>query len=302
MSPPLPASSTKHLDVISHPLPRDALTVLPLEQLSSDPDSAKSTGTTGTTLWLGGQVLSCYLSSLPLPARSPAKPAKRAIELGAGVGYLSLVLASLGYDVVSTDIPPVLENVLRPNVMVGLDVLRRSTAQTPVVSGITPRPSPLAAARGVECIGQVQVCELDWTTTTAHTVTPGADLDLSVDMIITSDTIYHPDLLPHLFRTIACISRSSLDNPQRSTSPTVYLCLERRDSRMVDTALSRAAEFGLHLKRVGHGRVAKCVEKTGWGWAEEDWQGVEVYKGRWSQPDTHDSNLTAPSDGASANV
>ncbi|KAK1926481.1 hypothetical protein DB88DRAFT_435470 [Papiliotrema laurentii] len=280
MSPPLPASSTKHLDVISHPLPRDALTVLPLEQLSSDPDSAKSTGTTGTTLWLGGQVLSCYLSSLPLPARSPAKPAKRAIELGAGVGYLSLVLASLGYDVVSTDIPPVLETVLRPNVMVGLDVLRRSTAQTPVV----------------------QVCELDWTTTTAHTVTPGADLDLSVDMIITSDTIYHPDLLPHLFRTIACISRSSLDNPQRSTPPTVYLCLERRDSRMVDTALSRAAEFGLHLKRVGHGRVAKCVEKTGWGWAEEDWQGVEVYKGRWSQPDTHDSNLTAPSDGASANV
>jgi len=298
MSTPLPASSTKHLDVVLHSLPKDHLTVFQLRQISATASTGRngttesgSTGTTGTTLWLGGQVLACYLSSLPAapiptPTPTPTVPTpptasygqrKCAVELGAGVGYLSLVLASLGYDVTSTDIPPVLDAVLAPNVADGLDRLTRRVA-TPVFSGKVParevtRTTGTTAVK--DTIGAITVRELDWLCPDLEVIK-----DLRPDLIVTSDTIYHPALVPALFGTIARLSATSVSAGKKP--PTVYLCLERRDSRMVDAALSQAASFGVQLKRIGHGRVAKSVERAGWAWKEEDWEGVEVYKGKWT--------------------
>lgn len=348
MSSPLPASLTKHLDTISHPLPRDNITTFSLRQLSSVPapavtshpavpastpsaasttfanapfssssssatrrvkDENESTGTTGTTLWLGGQVLSCYLSSLPLPtcttnSRGEAQ-AKQAIELGAGVGYLTLVLASLGYDVVSTDIPPVLDIVLRPNIDEGQNVLARKSSFTPLFSGKTARsttpgsvlgsatgksaPSGSASKSGsssIPKVGSISVRELDWVN-----VESGDEIqirDLNPDLIVTSDTIYHPTLIPCLYTTIARLSTNSLAAGKKP--PVVYLCLERRDTRLVDSAIAAAAGYGITFKRVGHGRIAKSVEKTGWGWKEEDWEGVEVYRGRWAGVEQNGQN------------
>lgn len=285
MSTPLPASSTKHLDVVHHSLPRDHLTVFQLCQISATSSTGRngtteseSTGTTGTTLWLGGQVLACYLSALaPAPSASASKTnVKCAVELGAGVGYLSLVLASLGYDVTATDIPPVLDSVLAPNIAAGLDRLTRRVA-TPVFAGKVPSRN-LSRAKDLpgrkEIIGRITARELDW-------LNPDPDVEaLRPDVIVTSDTIYHPVLVPALFGTIARLSASSVIAGKKP--PTIYLCLERRDSRMVDSALSQAATFGIQLKRIGHGRVAKSVERAGWDWKDEDWEGVEVYKGKWT--------------------
>lgn len=219
-------------------------------------------------------MLSYYLSTLPSPSSSSKR---KAIELGAGVGYLSLVLASLGYDVISTDIQPVLDDVLRPNITTGLDVLSRRSAATPVFSGrVNDRlPSRLDPTSTAIPLGEISVHELDWTK--MHHEPDVRDYE--VDMIITSDTVYHPDLLPHLFRTIALIS--AVSTRSKGTPPIIYLCLERRDTRMVDFALDLASTFNLHLKRVGQGRIAKSVKETGWGWKTEDWEGVEVYKGKW---------------------
>ena len=107
-----PASLTKHLPLIHHPLPRQCLpagaeqdeSILRLKQISSsnsdsrnDTDSSQekgagSTGTTGTTLWLGGQLMSCYMAET-LPAGSAMESGrrrhKRVLELGGGIGFLS---------------------------------------------------------------------------------------------------------------------------------------------------------------------------------------------------------------------
>lgn len=244
------------------------------------------------------------------------------MELGAGVGYLSLVLASQGWDVVSTDIPPVLDIVLRPNIDDGEGVLARMGSATPLFSGKASK-NPRAAtseaaststgispshgsrldektaipasvvnstadrsvnnarlgrsAQTTPLLGAVTVRELDWVA-----AANGSDalLGLAPDLIVTSDTIYHPALVPCLYGTMVCLSRNSVDSGRKA--PTIYLCLERRDSRLVDSALEAASGYGIIFKRIGNGRVVRCVEKTGWGWNEEDWEGVEVYRGRWT--------------------
>lgn len=93
-----PASLTKHLDSLSHPLPRQVSTLaniplfVELQQKSSASSTGTgtgTTGTTGTTLWLGAQLMAAYLSeTLPFLAAGHGTK-KKVIELGGGVGYLA---------------------------------------------------------------------------------------------------------------------------------------------------------------------------------------------------------------------
>lgn len=101
--------------------------------------------------------MSIYLESiLPPPTSSYTSTSsiltggarrKQAIELGSGIGYLSLYLASKGYDVLATDIEPSLSSVLAPNVEHGKEVIRMHHAR---IKG------------GVEGVGEVRVGEIDW--------------------------------------------------------------------------------------------------------------------------------------------
>ena len=288
----LPASETKHLDVVHHSLPNanDLRTVLTLRQLSGTTTTrhdkgihkgldgngngigtqGTGTGTTGTTLWLGAQVLACYLSAT-LPSGSPSTGTKKVLELGSGVGYLSLVLASMGYGVIATDIEPVLSSVLRPNIEDGLRVLRGRGAETGT--------------------GDISVKHLDWNVFVfAATEAESSELKPleeeegfgfgHLNTIVMSDTIYHPPLILPLFSTIRRLSVQS-GHGHGLPTPTLYFALERRDSRLVDQALETARSMGFELKRVGNGRVAKAVRATGWGWRDESWAGIEVWKGRY---------------------
>jgi len=167
MPEPLPASQTKHLSTLLHPLPRNPSILLSLRQISSIPSTSstpsslpssttfkpaspqtsgsettvtrETTGTTGTTLWLSSQIVANYLLSLPHPhshphtspqAQTRPETRERVLELGSGVGYLSLVLSSMGYDVVASDVEPVLSSVLLPNIEDGLRVLRSTSTLT----------------------------------------------------------------------------------------------------------------------------------------------------------------------------
>lgn len=291
---PEPASNTKHLKEIVHPLPKHSTTLLTLSQISSveggHGQGSTSTGTTGTTLWTGGQVLACYLSSLntKTPPKNPDKEVKvedgdvsdkSIIELGAGIGYLSLVCASLGYRVISSDIQPVVDKVLTPNIQNGLRVLSRSN-QTPVFNTTTTTIKSDRAKRNLTAgnpIGHIEIIELDWT---KNDLSALEGLECSV--IITSDTIYHLPLVTPLFQTIATLAESYAS--KKGKSPLIYISLERRDDRFIDLALNKAAEFGICLAKIGNGRVARCLRESGWGWVEDDWHGVEIWKGRWSPP------------------
>lgn len=89
----LPASLTKHLDYLAHPLPRQVSTraslthPVELQQRSAAGSETTGTGTTGTTLWLGAQLMAAYLAET-LGYVDGQQSSKQVIELGGGVGYL----------------------------------------------------------------------------------------------------------------------------------------------------------------------------------------------------------------------
>ncbi|KAG9101671.1 hypothetical protein FRC06_002736 [Ceratobasidium sp. 370] len=191
----------------------------------------------GTALWLPGQVLSAFLGSLPSP--KSARP--RAIELGSGIGFTALVLASLGWDVVATDAHPAVLSLLEQNV-------RRNNSDLP---------------------GTIQVCKLDW-------CVPPEEWDLAnvttrpFDLVLTADTLYSPHLIPHLLRTLRYLAC-----PPGSASILTYIAFERRDPALIDAALASLPD----PTRIPHRKLAKSMHATGWGdWDADDWAGVEVWK------------------------
>ncbi|TXT10695.1 hypothetical protein VHUM_02200 [Vanrija humicola] len=253
MDAPLPAPATKHVAALQHALPRSEL-VLTLRQRTATADG-RDTGTTGTTLWLGGQVLAAYLASLP-----PSPGA--AVELGAGVGFLALSLAAAGHDVLATDVEPVLSAVLAPNLDAGVRVLGGAG----VPARATPALLDWVEVADALAAGRAPFANLD----------PGAAAHIArADTLVTTDTLYAPHLIQPLWATLAAMCAG------RDRPPAVYLALERRDPRLVDAGLDGGREAGFELRRIAHGRVVKALDRAGWRWAPEDWAGVEVWRAKW---------------------
>jgi hypothetical protein len=178
-----------------------------------------------------------------------------------------LALAALGYDVLCTDVPPVLP-LLRANVA-------RNASALP------------------ESAGTVQVRELDWTVHPEHwrwddaraiasqAPSPSAPTEQDLlsppfDLIVTADTLYAPHLTDPLLRTLRHLLSLSA---RRSAQPPTYVALERRDPALVDAALAAAtARWGMTCARVPHGAVAKAMRRGGVEWDAEEWEGVEIWK------------------------
>jgi len=135
-----------------------------------------------------------------------------------------LTLASLGWDVVATDLPDVIGSVLNQNV---------------------GDNSHLVA-------GTISVRELDWMVEPEHwswvdaksVSSPSFPKDPPIeiphgppfDLIVTSDTVYIPQLAEPLLRTIhALASLSSAEGK----SPLILLCFERRDPLLIDRTLNK---------------------------------------------------------------
>ncbi|BEJ16991.1 hypothetical protein CspHIS471_0603920 [Cutaneotrichosporon sp. HIS471] len=258
----LPAPNTKHVATLHTRLPNgDEVTLL---QQAVDADGTRL-GTTGTTLWLGAQVLSAYLASA-----IEFKPNRgRALELGAGVGYLALTVASLGYDVLTSDIEPVVSRVLAPNAAAaprGCGTIEaREIDWFDAVRAASEESGPSGSKEGGSTSGDPKASA------------SLALLDAQYDLVVTTDTIYAPEMTPALW---AALERAAAPRPGRRT-PTVYIGLERRDPRVVDAAMEMGRQRGCTMRRVAHGRVVKALERAGWHWGPDDWEGIEVWKGKW---------------------
>jgi len=239
-TPPLPASSTKHLSILHHSIPFTDKT-LPLYQISSS-NTGESTGTTGSTLWLSAQLLSLYLLSLPSPRRNVT-----VLDLGSGIGYLPLCLKSKGYEVIATDIPQVIDSVLKRNINDGLAVIGE---------------------------GGIEVIPLDWTQVSS-TGLPALLKGRKIDIITTSDTFYAPHLLGPLLETLQAVSLES------SIQPVIYVGLERRDPGLIDRAMEEARVMGLKLNKIDGGRIEKLMIDA--GWEVEEWDDVEIWKGKFAR-------------------
>jgi hypothetical protein len=192
-----------------------------------------------------------------------------------------IVLAAMGYDVTTTDIEPPLSQVLRPNIE------RNATRFA---------------------LGSITATDLDWCTFPSNlsASTPPDEHDLPSDFvsqwqqpwdsIVTTDTIYHADLIEPLIKTLRTLSilaasakriDSQSKNPneksEASSYPPIYVALENRDPKLVNSALDAAKAHGFILKRISQSRVDKCLLKSGWSWdrdAKQDYDGIQLWKWR----------------------
>ncbi|GAA5910306.1 uncharacterized protein JCM6883_001149 [Sporobolomyces salmoneus] len=262
----LPAYDTKEQDVLDYLLPNGTRIVI--NQDGSSPDS------TGRTIWLGAQVLEAYLHDLlkstsPLVSpsnRNSAQRRQRIIDVGAGTGLSSLSLASMGYDVLATDLDLIVDGILCQNIKANESILE-----------INAGPSQ----------PRLETKVLDWFQDPHEWEWDGAgEEDVQeptgppFDYIVSADTIYDPSLSQPLLRTLhALASRSSRST---TTSPLVYIALEARDPALISDFLESAErDWSFKCSRIDHSKLRKLVEskESGLGWEEEaTWEGVEVWK------------------------
>ncbi|KAJ3555120.1 hypothetical protein NM688_g2751 [Phlebia brevispora] len=179
----------------------------------------------------------------------------------------------MGWDVVATDLPVIVDAVLARNIATNLPEL--------------PPDS-----------GAIQVRALDWTvapedwTWNAAKVIASADgtaapsdspsegtslLAPPFDLIITADTVYSTELAIPLLRTLHALSEQSITASLKGIrAPPIYLCLERRDPILVDQTLAEAAKLWT-VKRVPHGKLTHAIEKGGLQWDKAEWEDVEIW-------------------------
>ncbi|KAI0273693.1 hypothetical protein BC834DRAFT_840527 [Gloeopeniophorella convolvens] len=259
---PAPAHHTKHLPLLHHPFLAHSFALIQRQDGTS----------TGTALWLGAQCLSLYLAAIHTSlARSSVHIRPRVLELGSGIGLAALAMRTLGWDVLATDTTHIISSVLSPN--------------------IASNRSRLPSGDGL-----IQIRELDWlvppqswdwsnpvavasssplTSAAVATPIPGVTLQPPFDLIISADTLYASELVQPLLRTLHAAATTS----SSSGSPPIYLCIERRDSAVIDLALSEAeTTWGFAVSRIPHRRISKAIEKGGLTWSKEDWSGVEIWR------------------------
>lgn len=256
----LPSHNTKHLPLLRFPFVNSTF------YLAQRDDGICN----GTALWLAGQCLALYFAEHHVPTYPP-RP--RAIELGSGVGLTAwvlrqfnavsirsqlkinkrLALASLGWDVLATDIDLVISSVLSNNI-------RANLVQLP------------------EHSGRVEVHELDWLVSPAEWKWDIAS-NPPYDLIYAADTIYKSELVEPLLRTIHALSTLSRSSSAPPRSPLILLCIERRDPPLVDRLLDDARNiWNFSVERIPRKRLSKALDKHGAQWDNADWEGIELWK------------------------
>lgn len=106
-------------------------------------------------------------------------------------------------------------------------------------------------------VGTIEVRELDWTKPN--------DLEHKADLIVSADTVFAADLVSPLLQTLQHLC---------AAQTTVLLCIERRDSALIDSMLEQAGQY-FSVIRVRN--LAKAVQKHA-DWPSEDWDGIELWK------------------------
>lgn len=177
-------------------------------------------------------------------------------------------MASLGWNVIATDIPDVISSVLDKNI-------RNNRAQLS---------------------GTVHVRELDWTVppdkwvwsdglVIASQFPPSAPLDdehslkLPFQLIFSADTVYKEALIEPLLRTLHGLSMISVIASKSLRGPPILICIERRDPLVVDRLLLEAKQiWNFDVERVSLRKIAKALEKGGVQWEKNEWDSIEIWK------------------------
>lgn len=175
----------------------------------------------------------------------------------------------MGWDVVATDLPVIVDSVLERNI-------RNNSSVLPLDSGT-------AHARSLDWT--VPPEEWSWDNPkvigcampSPSPTPPGEEKDLlgpPFDLIITADTVFSPALTTPLLRTLKAMCDYSVTAGTKA--PPIYLCLERRDPLLVDQVLADAAKIWT-VKRVPHNKLSHAMQKSGLEWDKSEWEDVEIW-------------------------
>ena len=143
--------------------------------------------------------------------------------------------------------------------------------------------------------------ELDWTVPNAQwtwdhpTSIAGHTLSLSessssgdpaltppYDLILTADTLYTPELISPLLRSLHHLATLST-LPDAKHSCAVYLAVERRDPALMDHAFDECSTtWGFKVERIRSSKIKKSLERAGVSWVSDKslWEGVEIWRMR----------------------
>ena len=202
-------------------------------------------------------------SSNRRPGRRP-----RIVDVGAGTGLCSLALASIGsFDILSTDLDLIVDGVLARNIAANRSTLNCNSASDQA---------------------RVETKVLDWFQPPENWQWNHSNDDNEADeplgppfdFVVSADTIYVPELIQPLLRTLRALSTTE-SSPSFASVP-VYVALEVRDPALVAEFLRSAEEdWDFKSARVDHGKLKRLVEskESGLGWEDESaWEGVEIWK------------------------
>lgn len=186
----------------------------------------------GTTVWDSAKLLAFYLFDLfkqPTFIKQnndnvfyPKQSKKMCLELGSGCGLGGLLMASLGFNTVLTDLPDVLDQVLISNCETAMnDILTWWYHLHHTNSDIITRPN-------------IQVKSLDW----FHL---NNEIIVKYDYILASDCIYEIELVIPLLKCIEFYS---------NTNTIIYIAMERRDDKVVNEFIDKARQVGFDAKMI----------------------------------------------------
>ncbi|CEP12050.1 hypothetical protein [Parasitella parasitica] len=184
----------------------------------------------GTTVWDSAKILAFYLfETIKKPTFKDHRVMnnKTCLELGSGCGLAGLVMASLGFETLLTDLPEVIDRVLQPNCTTAIDDITdwwhhlQHTTQYIESPKITVQP--------------LDWLELQNQKQQQQQPTP------SFHYIIASDCIYEIALVEPLLN---CIRHYA------SPLTVILIAMERRDEAVVDGFIDKAKSFGFETRMV----------------------------------------------------
>lgn len=179
-------------------------------------------------------------------------------------------MCSLGWDVVATDLPDVINSVLRRNISDNLPNLPAGS-------------------------GTIHVRALDWnvrpedwvwdsdtvialpTRSPAKPTENTTQLSPPFDLIVTADTVYLLSLVEPLLRTATHLCNASGREVSSGMQwPPIYLAIERRDPIVLDKFVEDARST-FEVEQLPRRVVSQAMEKSGLRWEKDDWDGVEIW-------------------------
>ncbi|TIA99932.1 hypothetical protein E3P96_02770 [Wallemia ichthyophaga] len=249
-----PAYEIKEEKLINHSLGDRTL------HISQD---LKGDDTTGSTLWLSAQLLSAYIEQSGIKDRLK-NDKRRCLELGSGVGLVGLALANnKSNEVLLTDVSKVVDRVLLRNVKSN----DYSNTQVGVLDWST-EPEAIDW-KAIRCF--IRISDMQWLTERRQIDRGEHVLRPPFDLIVTTDTLYERTLTPQLLKHISY-------HLNQSGHSKALIGLERRDSALIDEALSMITGMGLKLQQIPQQSLSKAVRDE-YGWQDDEiWSGCELYK------------------------